>query len=298
MLSVFNIQRYSLHDGSGVRTTVFFKGCPLRCQWCNNPESIDPFPSIMFDDRSCHAFGDCIKAGEGYIVNCNGILHIDREHITDFSRLRDVCPSKALQICGRIMSIEEILSEIMKDLPFYSLSGGGVTISGGEPFAQDPILSVLLAEIKAAGIHISAETSLHIPWLNIERCLKPVDVFLADLKHLDGFKFQQFTGGNLELVLGNFKNLDKTGKTIIVRVPVIPGFNFSAPELYSIIDFAASLKNAAEINFIPFHTLAKEKYALLGKDYVFGNQRNIEKNELLPYVMYAEKNGLVAKILN
>lgn len=298
MLSVFNIQRYSLYDGGGVRTTVFFKGCPLHCQWCNNPESIDPFPSIMFDERSCHAFGDCLKAGEGYIFQSDGVLHIDREHITCFSRLRDICPSKALQICGRIISIEEILSEVMKDVPFYSMSGGGVTISGGEPFAQDHILSTLLSEIKSAGIHISAETSLHIPWASIERCLGSVDVFLADLKHLNAEKFQRFTGGNLDLVLDNFKNLDNSGKTIVVRVPVIPGFNFSEPELFQIIDFAANLKNAAEINFIPFHSLAKEKYAMLGKEYIFGNQRNVEKHELLPYAGYAEKKGLIAKILN
>lgn len=298
MLSVFNIQRYSLHDGSGVRTTIFFKGCPLHCQWCNNPESIDPFPSIMFDERLCKAFGDCIKASEGYIVQDDGILHINREQITEFSRLREICPSMALQVIGRIMSIDEIMSEIRKDIPFYNMSGGGVTLSGGEPFAQDPILSVLLSEIRAEGIHIAAETSLHVPWANIERCLSKVDVFLPDLKHLNAGKFQHFTGGNLDLVLSNFKNLDLSGKEIVVRVPVIPGFNFSETELFQIIDFAASLKNATEINFIPFHSLAREKYSMLGKEYIYGTNPAVEKNELLPFKAYAEKNGLAAKILN
>ena len=298
MLSVFNIQRYSLHDGSGVRTTVFFKGCQLHCQWCNNPESIDPFPSIMFDERLCQAFGDCIKAGEGYIVQSGGTLRIDREQITGFSRLRDACPSKALQVVGRMMSIEEIMSEIRKDIPFYNASGGGVTISGGEPFAQDPLLAVLLSEIKAEGINVSAETSLHVSWENIERCLPYVDVFLADLKHSDPSIFRQFTGGSLELVLSNFKNLDLSGKTIVVRVPVIPEFNFSETELKLIIDFAAGLENANEVNFIPFHSLAREKYAMLGKEYIFGNRRNVEKHELLPFAVYAEKKGLTAKILN
>lgn len=298
MLSVFNIQRYSLQDGNGIRTVVFFKGCSLNCQWCNNPESIEPFPSIMFDERLCHAFGDCIKAGEGYIKPLNGSLFIDRQHITNFSSLRNVCPSKAIQVCGKIMSIEEIITEIEKDIPFYTFSGGGVTISGGEPFAQDRLLSHLLAEIKTRGIHVSAETSLHVPWENIERCLNHVDIFLADIKHTDAGKFKTYTGGNLSMVIDNFHNLDTSGKNIIARVPVIPGFNFSEPELQSIIDFASGLTRVSEIDFIPFHSLAKEKYAMLGKEYPFGNCRNVEKDELLPYVEYAEKKGLIVKILN
>ena len=136
------------------------------------------------------------------------------------------------------------------------------------------------------------------PWTNIERCLPNVDVFLADLKHTDALKFEQFTGGNLDLVLNNYKKLDDSGKTIVLRVPVIPGFNFSESELKQLIDFAAGLKNAAEINFIPLHSLAKEKYAMLGKEYIFGNKRNVEKHELLSFTEYAEKNGLTAKILN
>ncbi|HOW10098.1 MAG TPA: radical SAM protein [Bacteroidales bacterium] len=117
----------------------------------------------MFDERSCHTFGGCIKAGEGYIARSNRVLHIDREQIPGFSRLRDICQSKTLRICGSIMSVEEILSEVLKDVPFYSMSGGGITVSGGEPFARDHTLSIMLSEIKSAGIHISAKTSLHIP---------------------------------------------------------------------------------------------------------------------------------------
>ena len=298
MLTVFNIQRYSIHDGSGVRTIIFFKGCPLNCLWCNNPESIDPFPSVMFDERTCHMFGDCISAAKGNISVVNNTLLINREKISDASALRNICPSKALIVTGQNMSVEQIMNEIGKDIPFYDMSGGGVTLSGGEPFSQDPDLKELILEIKARGIHVSVETSLHVPWETLEEYLDLVDVFLADLKHLDNEKFTKFTGGNVGLVTANFKKLDESGKQIVVRIPVIPSFNFSEQELFSIIDFASGLKNAREINFIPFHSLAREKYAMLGKEYIFGNHRNIEKSDLIQYVEYAEKKGLSAKILN
>lgn len=298
MLTVFNIQRYSIQDGSGVRTNIFFKGCPLNCLWCNNPESIDPLPSIMFDERQCHKFGDCIRAGRGSIVSRNNNLEIDREQITDFSSLRNICPSKALVVAGEKISVSQILAEIEKDITFYEMSGGGVTLSGGEPFSQDPDLKELLIELKKRGIHVSVETSLHLPWETIEKYLDLIDVFLADLKHTDNEKFSRYTGGKADLVLNNFRELDNRQQEFIVRVPVIPQFNFSEPELFALIEFTAGLKNAVEINFIPFHSLAREKYAMLGKEYTFENQRNIEKAELNLYVKYAENMGLTAKILN
>jgi pyruvate formate lyase activating enzyme len=148
------------------------------------------------------------------------------------------------------------------------------------------------------GIHISAETSLHLPWEVIEGFSGLIDLFLTDLKHTDNEKFASYTGGNASLVMDNFKRLDQSGCQFIVRVPVIPGFNFSSSELFSIIDFVSGLKNAREINFIPFHTLAREKYLMLGKEYMFGNQQNIEKSDLKPFTEYAEQKGLISKILN
>jgi len=252
----------------------------------------------MFDERQCHGFGDCIKAGGGHIVSRNNMLAIDREKITAFEALRNVCPSKALNIAGEPKSVSQIISEIEKDIPFYEMSGGGVTLSGGEPFSQDPDLKELVLELKKRGIHVSVETSLHVPWETIEKYLGLVDVFLADLKHTDNEKFARFTGGNAVLVMNNFRELDKKTKDFIVRIPVIPHFNFSEPELFGIIDFASGLKNAHEINFIPFHSLAREKYEMLGKEYIFKDHRNVEKSELQPYVAYAESYGLRVKILN
>jgi len=243
-------------------------------------------------------FGDCIREGGGHIVARNGMLEIDREKISDFEALRNVCPSKALIITGETMSVSQIICEIEKDVPFYEMSSGGVTLSGGEPFSQHPDLKELLIELKNRGIHVSVESSLHMSCETIENYLDLVDVFLADLKHTDNEKFASFTGGNAGLVLNNFRELDNKAKDFIVRVPVIPHFNYSEPELYRIIDFASGLKNAHEINFIPFHSLAREKYAMLGKEYIFREHRNIEKPELRQYVAYAENRGLTAKILN
>jgi len=298
MLSVFNIQRFSLHDGNGVRTNIFFKGCPLRCQWCNNPESIDPSPSVMFDERLCNRFGECIRSGNGQISEVDGILMINRDNITSAGPLRDVCPSRALWIAGSEMSIDEIVTEVEKDIPFYNMSGGGVTISGGEPFSQGDELIELLTLLKNKGIHISAETSLHVPWEKISKYLDLVDVFLADLKHTDRLKFLDFTGGDLELVLGNFEKLNSSGSEFIARVPIIPGFNHTVSEIFAIIDTAAGFHNLSEINFIPYHSLATEKYHMLGKEYTYPGYRNVDKSELSIYTSYAEQKGLTAKILN
>ena len=298
MLTVFNIQRYSLHDGEGIRTNIFFKGCPLRCQWCNNPEGLEFAPSIMFDERLCRMFGDCTDIDNDKMLFQNGKLVINRDRITYAGVYRNICPSKAIIVAGQEKSVSQILQEIEKDVPFYNDSNGGVTLTGGEPLSQGNELKDLIAGLKNRRIHISVETSLHLDWEVIKDYVVLTDVFLADLKHVDPGKFKEFTGGDSDLVINNFKKLDETGKKFIVRVPVVPKFNYSPPELFAIIDFASGLKNAIEIDFIPYHSLAGEKYLMTGKDYIFGDQKNIEKSELIPYVKYAEQKGLITKIMN
>lgn len=298
MLTVFNIQRFSLHDGNGVRTSIFFKGCPLRCLWCNNPESIDPLPSVMFDERLCNRFGECIKAADGRIYEADGALVIDREKIGDPGQLMDVCPSKALRVAGREMSAAEIAAGVEKDLPFYDMSSGGVTLSGGEPFAQGEELGELLLLLRDKRIHVSAETSLHVPWEKVSKYTSLVDMFLADLKHTHPLKFAQYTGGDAGLVLENFRKLDASGSAFVIRVPVVPGFNHSKPEIFSIIDFAAGLEHLSEIHLIPYHSLATEKYHMLGKAYTYKGFADVSKQELVAYADYASQMGITTKILN
>ena len=252
----------------------------------------------MFDERICHQFGECLKPVKGGIFYKDNKLIINEHLIPDPSVYANICPSKALIVAGESKSVSQILVEIEKDIPFYDMSGGGVTLTGGEPLAQGPELLDLIAQLRNRGIHISAETSLHLPWEMISNYINLIDVFLTDLKHTDKDKFANYTGGNASLVLENFRKLDETGAKFIVRVPVIPGFNFTRSELFGIIDFAAGLKNASEINFVPFHTLAREKYLMLGKEYSYEDHRNVEKSELKIFTEYSEKKGLISKILN
>jgi len=252
----------------------------------------------MFDERICHQFGECLKPVKGGIFYKDNKLIINGHLIPDPSVYANICPSKALIVAGESKSVSQILVEIEKDIPFYDMSGGGVTLTGGEPLAQGPELLDLIAQLRNRGIHISAETSLHLPWEMISNYINLIDVFLTDLKHTDKDKFANYTGGNASLVLENFRKLDETGAKFIVRVPVIPGFNFTRSELFGIIDFAAGLINASEINFVPFHTLAREKYLMLGKEYSYEDHRNVEKSELKIFTEYSEKKGLISKILN
>jgi pyruvate formate lyase activating enzyme len=252
----------------------------------------------MFDERICHQFGECLKPSNRAVTIEKDKLAIRRELISIPSVYSNICPSKAMIVSGEEKTISQILLEIEKDVPFFNMSGGGVTLTGGEPLAQGPELKELIVQLKDKGIHVSVETSLHVPWEMIAEYSGIIDLFLTDLKHTDNDKFAKYTGGNALLVMENFKKLDASGCEFIMRVPVIPGFNFSSSELFSIIDFASGLKNAKEINFIPFHTLAREKYLMLGKAYTFANQRNIEKSDLKPFTEYAELKGLISKILN
>lgn len=222
-------------------------------------------------------------------------IHIDRSKITLPEQLKDICPSKALTVVGEEKSVAELVEEIEKDLPFYR-DHGGVTLSGGEPLFQDPeILIPLLEELQKRNIPVNVETSLHVPWKNINACIDLVNTFLVDIKHIDKEKFTRFTRGDLRLVLANFKKLSAAGASIIVRIPVIPGFNHTRKEMYRIIDFVYS-QDTKEIHFLPYHTLGTEKYKMLGLPYLFGHRTPVKDPEVYPYVEYAEKKGFLTKI--
>lgn len=293
---IFNIQRYSTHDGNGIRSLIFFKGCPLHCSWCSNPESQSFTPSVLYDSRLCHNFGEC------YSKNIAGISPgkygplIERGAKTVPDALRRVCPALAITVSGEEMTTGQIMEEVMKDSSFYKSSGGGVTLSGGEPLADSRALTTLLKALRSEGIEIAVETSLHVPWWVIEGCYQLVDLFLADLKHTDGDKFRSWTGGDALHVMGNLRKLAGIHDNVIVRVPVIPGFNHSFSEMASIIGFASSLENVKEIHFLPFHNLGSRKYEMLGLKYPMDGIEKVETVELVQYKEYAETMGLKVKI--
>ena len=292
---IFNIQRYSTHDGDGIRTLIFYKGCPLRCQWCSNPESQSFSPSILYDSKLCRRFADCAPAASRAIsINGNGRPEIKRELIADPEHLRDVCASRAITISGESKSVDQLMEEVEKDLPFYGTKGG-VTLSGGEPLAQGKELVLLLQRLHEKHISASMETSLHVKWENIESCIGLVRTFLVDLKHIDPEKFRDHTKGDASLVMENMEKLAYFGAHIVVRIPVIPGFNNTLEEIRKLVDFVSTIKGITEIHFLPYHTFGVEKYRMLGMEYLFDHHRQLEEKELLPYVQYAQSQGFTTK---
>jgi len=291
---IFNIQRFSTHDGDGIRTIIFYKGCPLRCQWCSNPESQSFGYSLMYDQKSCKTFGDCLKLNSAIRKNGNGIK-INRELLENIEALKDVCISKALTVSGEKKTVEELLLEIEKDRVFYG-EDGGVTLSGGEPLSQGNEMLQLLEELQRKRINVNIETTLHVNWQKIKSTVGLIDTYLVDLKHTDGNKFKSFTNGNAELVKTNLINLAETGSQIIVRIPVLPGFNHTIAEINSMVDLVTTLPNINEIHFLPYHTFGLKKYDMLGLKYQFKEKKQVENSELEPYIKYAKTKGFQTKI--
>ena len=293
---VFDIQRYSLHDGAGIRTLVFFKGCPLRCRWCSNPESQEFGAEIMYDLERCLDFADCRKILPGAItpLNDHGI-QIERKRIVHPELLRHTCASGALKVTGESLSVEEILSEVAKDIPFYK-NEGGVTLSGGEPLSQGTELIALLEAFRDLKISVYVETSLHVPWEKVARCHGLVDTFLVDLKHVDPVKFRSHVQGEANLVMQNLVRLIQQGEQVILRIPVIPDFNHSTSEMEMMLDWAATLKGVEEVHLLPYHTFGKKKYQMLGREYLYEEVPAVDETELLPYLDNARLKGFKAKI--
>ncbi|HGS5938629.1 TPA: glycyl-radical enzyme activating protein [Klebsiella pneumoniae] len=294
---IFNIQRYSTHDGPGIRTVVFLKGCSLGCRWCQNPESRARSEDLLYDSRLCLAGCElCQQAAPAVITRTLDGLIIHRQNVNDshIAALRDCCPTTALTVCGEEKSVEEIMATVLRDKPFYDRSGGGITLSGGEPFMNPTLAQALFEASHQAGIHTAVETCLHVPWKYIEPSLPFVDLFLADLKHVDEAVFQQWTDGSARRVLDNLQRLAQAGKKMIIRVPLIQGFNASEADIAAITDFAADRLQVIEIHYLPYHTLGMNKYQLLSQPYT-APDKPLDAPELLAFAQdYAQSKGLTA----
>ncbi|HCA4639476.1 TPA: glycyl-radical enzyme activating protein [Klebsiella pneumoniae] len=294
---IFNIQRYSTHDGPGIRTVVFLKGCSLGCRWCQNPESRARSEDLLYDSRLCLPGCElCQQAAPAVITRTLDGLIIHRQNVNDshIAALRDCCPTTALTVCGEEKSVEEIMATVLRDKPFYDRSGGGITLSGGEPFMNPTLAQALFEASHQAGIHTAVETCLHVPWKYIEPSLPFVDLFLADLKHVDEAVFQQWTDGSARRVLDNLQRLAQAGKKMIIRVPLIQGFNASEADIAAITDFAADRLQVSEIHYLPYHTLGMNKYQLLSQPYT-APDKPLDASELLAFAQdYAQSKGLTA----
>ncbi|WP_204418631.1 glycyl-radical enzyme activating protein [Aeromonas veronii] len=291
---IFDLQRYSTHDGPGIRTLVFLKGCSLACRWCQNPESRSPKPDILLDRRQCiEGCQLCCQACPAILRDSQGVQLVRSAlKADDMERLRGLCPSEALQVCGRDETLDTLMDTILRDRPFFERSGGGVTLSGGEPFMQPSFAAALLARSKAEGLHTAVESCLHVPWHQIEPSLPSLDLVLADLKHVDKERFFHWTRGKVELPIANLKRLAERGVPMQIRVPLIPGFNADRASIEAITDTAANLGTVQEIHFLPYHTLGMGKYALLDLPYQ-APDAPLDDPDLLHFAhAYAQRQGL------
>ncbi len=265
---VFDIQRFSIHDGPGIRTTVFLKGCPLHCPWCHNPESQLRGAEIFYNSSKCIACAACEVV---CVQGCHAVgptMHIfDRADCMRCGECVAHCPSGALEQAGHMRTVEDVLAAVMRDAHYYESSGGGITISGGEPMAQFRFTQALLRAAKSAGLHACLDTCGVAPWHNYQLVAADVDLFLWDYKESDPARHRELTGGDLEGIINNLRLLDAAGARSILRCPGIPGINDRHEHFQAIGKLADSLHHLVEVQIEPYHRMGIGKYERLGKSY-------------------------------
>ena len=289
---IFNIQRYSIHDGPGIRTTVFLKGCPLTCKWCANPESINPHPEIFFREERCDQCGNCLKAClQGAITFDENGMQIDRIKCDSCIKCEEVCQTSAISRIGKKITVEEIVTEVMRDEPFYNNSGGGVTISGGEPLYQAKFTLNLLKECKERSLHTALDTSGYTKWEALDEILNYTDLVLFDIKHLNQEMHQKGTGLGNELILRNLEKILKKGVRVWVRIPIIPNYNNSNQHIETLASFLSE-KPIEKVSLLKYHEWGKHKYKFLGRDYPLKEPLTISDEELENLKNTMESHGL------
>ena len=267
--TVFNIQKFSINDGPGIRTTVFLKGCPLNCIWCHNPESKSAEEELFYNFEKCIGCGRCAAVCPQKCHTFEDGRHIfNREKCIVCGKCAEECYTGALETVGYVRTVEEIITEVLKDRDFYENSGGGMTVSGGEPMMQFDFTYSLFKAAKEAGLHTCIETCGFAPKENFKKLAQYVDIFLFDCKETDSRRHKEYTGVPNESIKENIKMLDEMGSKIILRCPIIPTLNDRQDHFEAIAELAESLNNIIEVNIEPYHPLGSSKAMFLGKKYV------------------------------
>lgn len=288
----FNIQKFSIHDGPGIRTTVFFKGCPLRCEWCSNPESQIKNVQILHDQSKCSYCLSCVAAcPNGAITHEDNKIIINEDKCVGCLTCVNSCPNRALSYEGDYQTIEEIVDICMQDIDFYEESGGGVTISGGEGMSQPEFLKRLIAELKKNSVHVAIETTGYVKKETFEELARELDLLLFDVKHYDREKHYSGTKVYNDLIVENLKWAIDNGIEVLPRIPVIPDFNDSLEDAEGLAKLLVEV-GAKKVQLLPFHQFGEKKYELLNRNYKYKNKKALYPEDLEEYQKIFEDKGL------
>lgn len=296
--TVFNMQKFSLNDGPGIRTVVFLKGCPLRCAWCANPESQRRAPQLQWRDAACVGCGACVAIlGGEAVAEPDGRRHVDvRRADASGPRVAEAlarCPGEALSVVGETKTVDEVLAFCLQDRPFYEDSGGGVTLSGGEAMVWPEFCLELLGRLADEGVDTCAETEAHVPPATFDAVCERLDHLLVDMKHANPVRHRAATGVALDLIGRNTRHAIEAGKDVLVRTPVIPGFNDAPDDARAMARRLLAL-GATRVQLLPFHPLGESKYELLGRPYAYAGTDALRAEALEGYRQAWVEEGVEA----
>ena len=279
---IFDIQRFCIHDGPGIRTTVFLKGCPLHCAWCHNPEGISPHPDLMWYDLRCMGVRECLRAcPEHALALTPHGMQIDRRRCNVCGKCAEACPAAALEVIGKAWTADDLMRRLLKDRPFYETSGGGITFSGGEPMQQIDFLCEVLPRCKDDGLHVALDTCGAVAWERYARILPKVDLILLDLKIMDSARHQAATGVSNEIILENARRIADAGKPMWIRTPIIPCFTDDPANIEALARFIyQALPTVERWDLLAYTNLGKPKYARLDLPYVLKDAALLTRDEM------------------